>query len=107
MGGFLVSKLVKPTKVFCSWAPHQSGRGEFLPSQTKPHIGTRAARILRKPDAAVGQELRGLDSANRVVDQLPELLPLFVGNGRSEILNFREPLTNEYNLRDLGDARHP
>jgi hypothetical protein len=23
MGGILVRKLVRPTKVFCSWAPHQ------------------------------------------------------------------------------------
>ena len=30
MGGLLVSKLVKPTKVFGSWPPHQSGIDQLL-----------------------------------------------------------------------------
>ena len=30
MGGLLVSKLVKPTKVFGSWPPHQSGIYQLL-----------------------------------------------------------------------------
>jgi len=29
IGGFLVIKFVKPTKVFCSWPPDQRGRGYF------------------------------------------------------------------------------
>src|SRR5579864_2671418 len=107
MGGSLVSKLVNPTKVFCSWTPHQSGRGEILTAQTKPHIRTGAARILRKPYAAVGQELSGLDPANRVVDQLAELLALLFGDSGAEVLDFREPLTDEHDLCDLGDTRHP
>src|SRR5579859_3882981 len=107
MGGFLVSKLVKPTKVFCSWTSHQSGCGEFLPSQTKPHIRTGAAGILREPYAAVGQELRGLDPADRVVNQLAELLALLLSDRGAEVLDFRQPLTDEHDLRDLRDTRYP
>src|SRR5579859_6734657 len=107
MGGFLVSKLVKPTKFFCSWPPHQSGRGEILPSQTKPHIGAGAARVLREPDAAVGQELSGFDPPDGVFDKMAELLALVFGDSGFEVLNFREPLADEYDLRDLGDACHP
>ena len=56
----------------------------ILPSQTKPHIRTGAARVLRKPYAAVVQKLSGLDPANRILDRLAELLSLLLGDGGSE-----------------------
>src|SRR5882762_6230726 len=40
MGGVLVNKLVKQTKVFCSWAPHQCRFGQVRPSQTETDVGT-------------------------------------------------------------------
>jgi hypothetical protein len=43
MGGILVRKLVKPTKVVCSWAPHQRRFGQVRPSQTKPDVGAAGA----------------------------------------------------------------
>jgi hypothetical protein len=55
----------------------------------------------------VRQELGGLNPANRVFDQLTELLPLFLGDGGPQVLNFDQPLANEDNLSDLGDAGHP
>jgi len=51
MGGSLVSKLVKPTKIFCSWTPNESGVDHLLLSKTKAHIRAAAARILGKTDA--------------------------------------------------------
>jgi hypothetical protein len=57
MGGFLVIKLVKPTKIVCSWTPHYRGVGYFLLSKTEPHIRTAAARILRKTDATMRQKV--------------------------------------------------
>jgi hypothetical protein len=57
MGGILVCKLVKPTKVICSWAPHERVFGQIWSSQTEPNVGTAGAGILGKPDAAVRQEL--------------------------------------------------
>src|SRR5207302_5069994 len=98
MGGFLVIKLVKPTKVFCSWPPHQSGVGKILPSETKPNVGTAGARVLREANAAVGQELGGLDPANRVFHELAEFLTLFVGNRGSQVLHLDQPLADEYDL---------
>jgi hypothetical protein len=39
-GGMLVRKLVKPTKVVCSWAPHQRGLSQVLPLQAEADVGT-------------------------------------------------------------------
>ena len=66
MGGFSVCKLVKPIKTVCSWTPNQNGVDHLLLSKTKSYVGTAAARVLREADAAMGQELRGLDSLDRV-----------------------------------------
>ena len=69
-------KLVKPIKTFCSWPPDESGLDQLLPSETKPDIGTAAARVLREADAAVGQELSRLDLPDGRFNQLPELAAL-------------------------------
>src|SRR5579872_4716587 len=53
------------------------------------------------------QELRRLDPGDRVHDQLPELLPLFVGDGSTEVLDFDQPFADEDHLGDFGDAGHP
>jgi len=107
MGGFLVIKLVKPTKVFCSWPPHQSGIGKILPSETQPDVGTAAAGVLGETNAAVGQELGGLDPVDRVFHELAEFLPLLVGNCSSQVLNLDHPLANEDDLGDFGNTGHP
>src|SRR5207247_10955564 len=75
IGGFLVMKLVKPIKLFCSWPSDESGLNQLVTSETKPDIGTTAAGVLGKTDAAVGQELGPLDLPDGGFDQLPELAP--------------------------------
>jgi hypothetical protein len=80
MGGFLVIKLVKPTKAVCSWTPHQSGVDHLLFSKTKAHIRTGAARVLGKADATVRQKVCRLDAADRAFNQVTEFLTLFVSD---------------------------
>jgi hypothetical protein len=107
MGGFLVTKLVKPIKTVCSWTPHQAGIGQSLLSQTKAHIRTAAARVLREADTTVREELGRLNSSDCVLYQTTELLSLLVGNGGVQVLNLDKPFANKYDLGDFGDARHP
>src|SRR5204863_9455373 len=57
MGGSLVRKLVKHTKVFGSWPANQSGFNQFRFIQAKPYIRTAAAGVLGEADAAMGQKL--------------------------------------------------
>jgi hypothetical protein len=68
IGGFLVRKLVNPTKVFCSGAPHEARRGKVLPPQTEFNVRAGTAGILREPNAAVRQELSGLNSTDGFLD---------------------------------------
>jgi len=87
MGGLLVSKLVKPTKVFCSRTAHQSGIDQVLFSQTQSKVRASDARVLRKSDAAVGQELGGLNPSHGVFDQLTEFIALLIGDCGTQVLN--------------------
>src|SRR3989442_15358671 len=87
MGGFSVRKLVKPTKVFGSWPPHQSGLDQLLPSQTKTYVWAAAARVLRETNPAMRQELGGLDSPDGVFDQLAEFTALLGGDRGAQVLN--------------------
>ncbi|MFY9908386.1 MAG: hypothetical protein WAK56_01020, partial [Candidatus Sulfotelmatobacter sp.] len=96
MGGFLVIKLVKPTKVFCSCTPYQGGCGEILPTQTEPNIRAATARVLRKTNAAVREELGGLNPVDSVFDDVSEFFPLLLGDRGSQILDFDLPFPHEY-----------
>jgi hypothetical protein len=95
MGGFLVIKLVNPTKIFCSWTPDQGRMSHFLTSETKAHIGAAAARILRESNSAVRKELSRLNPTDRVLDKVTEFLALAVCDGRPEVLNFDHSLPHE------------
>jgi hypothetical protein len=46
IGGMLVRKLVKQTKVLCSWTRHQRRFGQVQPSQTATTVGTAGAEVL-------------------------------------------------------------
>jgi hypothetical protein len=105
IGGSLVSKLVKPTKIFCSRTPHESGVDQFLLSKTKAHIGAAAAGILAKTDATVWQKVRGLDSADRAFHQATELLALLIGDGCAQVLDLDQSLADEHDLGDFRVAR--
>ena len=69
MGGVLVRKLVKPTKVVCSWTPYERRFGQIRPPQTEADVGTASARILGEADAAVRQEFSRFDSSDGVLNQ--------------------------------------
>src|SRR5438132_9668512 len=97
-------KLVKPIKVFCSWAPHQCGLDQILASEAKPNIRTAATRVLRKTDAAVGQELGRLDLPDSGFDQLSELAPLLIVDGGTQVLNLDQALAHEHHLCDFGNS---
>src|SRR5256885_9698992 len=83
MGGFLVRKLVKHTKIFSSWAPHQPRFGQILSPQTQANVGTAGAGVLGEADAAVGQKLGRFDPVDRILDQMTKFLTLFVADNSS------------------------
>ena len=107
MGAILVRKLVKPTKVVCSWAPYQRGFGQVRPSQTESDVGTAGAGVLGKADATVRQKLGCFDSLDRILDQLPEFFALFVADDGPEVLNLDQPLADKDHLRDICDTGDP
>src|ERR1700720_2115138 len=107
MGGFLVIKLVKPTKTVSSRTPYQSGVDYLLFSKTKAHIRAATARILGKANAAVREKVGRLDAADGAFNQVAEFLALFVGDGAAQLLNLDQTLPDKNNLGNLRNARHP
>ena len=107
MGGVLVRKLVKHTKIFSSWAPHQPRLGQILSPQTQANVGTAGAGVLREADAAVGQKLGRFDPADRILDEMTEFLTLFVADDSPKILNLNQPLSNKDYLGHLGNPGNP
>jgi hypothetical protein len=106
INGLLVRKLVKPTKVF-SRTPNQGRVHQFLSAQAQTDIGTRGARVLRKPDTAVRQELSRLDPSDRVFYQFAEFLPLGVCNGGVKVLDLNQPFPHKDDLGNVGDPGDP
>jgi hypothetical protein len=100
MGGYLINKFVKQTKIDSRFA-HEGCLDQVMLVEAKPDEGTACTRILGEADAAMGQEQSGLNPVDSVFDQSCELLPLFVGNCGPEVLNFDEPLANEDYLGTL------
>src|SRR5262249_14700096 len=107
IGGFLVIKLVKPTKLFCSGTAYQSGVNQIRVPKAQSDVGTTAARVLGKTNAAMGQKLCRLDALNSVADQGSEFLPLFLSNCGLQILNFHQPFADEDDLRHLSYSADP
>jgi hypothetical protein len=87
IGGFLVTKLVKPIKTVGSWTPYHRGVDHFLLSKTETYIRTGAARVLGKADATVRKKIRRLDSTDCALHQSTKLLALLVGDSGSQVLN--------------------
>ena len=100
-------KLVKPIKLFCSWAPDEGGLDQFLASETEPDIRTAAAGVLREADAAVRQELGRLDLLDGRLDQLTEFAALLIVDGGTQVQNLDQALAHENHLSDFGDAADP
>src|SRR5438270_2202869 len=107
MGGFLVRKLVKHTKIFSSWAPHQPRFGQILSPQTQADVRTAGTGVLREADAAVRQKLGRFDPMDRILDEMTEFLTLFVADNSPKVLNLNQPLAHKHYLRHLGDACDP
>jgi hypothetical protein len=84
MGGYLVTKLVKPIKTVGSWTPHHSCVDHFLLSKAGAHKWTNAAGVLGETDATVRQKVRRLNSADRAFHQVAKLLALFLGQERRQ-----------------------
>src|SRR5450759_7090 len=80
MGGYLVTKFVKQTKIDSRLADQPSLQQIAL-GETEPKERTGGTRVLGEANAAVGQEQSRLDPTYRVIDQGLELLPLLVGDG--------------------------
>ena len=53
------------------------------------------------------QEVRRLDSTDRVFDQVAKLLALFLGDGGAQVLNLDQALADENDLGDFRDACDP
>src|SRR5207245_1085085 len=70
-------------------------------------IRTGATRILREPNAAMGQELRPFNLPDGVVNQLAELAALPVGNRGVQILDLDQALAHEDHLSNFRDAGNP
>jgi hypothetical protein len=65
LAGWLVRKLVRHTKVLCSWSANEPGFDQLRFPQTKPYIGTAAAGVLRKRMPLWGRKCA--DSICRIV----------------------------------------
>src|ERR1039457_3551979 len=55
----------------------------------------------------MGQEQSRFNPTYRVVDQSLELLPLLVGDGGPQVLDFNHALTDKDDLSDFIDSSHP
>src|ERR1019366_1291434 len=106
MGGYLVTKFVKQTKIDSRLANQPSLRQIAL-VEAEPEKRTGGTWVLGKADAAVRQEQPRLNPTYRVVDQGLELLPLLVGDGGPQVLDFYRALTDKDDLGDFIDPRHP
>ena len=53
------------------------------------------------------QKVCRLDSTDCAFHQAAKLLALLVGDGGSQVLNLDQPLADEYDLSDFGNASHP
>src|SRR5664280_2885213 len=80
MGGYLVTKFVKQTKIDSRLAD-QPALNQIALVEAEPKKRAGRTRVLGEADAAVRQEQSRFDTADGVVDQGGELLRLLVGDG--------------------------
>src|ERR1019366_4637177 len=106
MGGYLVTKFVKQTKIDSRLAD-KARLHQIALVEAEPEKRTGSTGVLGETDATVGQEQSRLNPTDRVVDQGFELLPLLVGDGGPQVLDFYRALAHEDDLRDFIDSSHP
>src|SRR6516165_851507 len=79
----------------------------MLIPQAHPQMGAADTSVLRKSNAAVGEELSRLDLVDRGLDKLAKVPALtFVDRGL-QILNFGCVLSYKYDQGNLRNAGHP
>src|SRR5208337_4035936 len=106
MGGHLVSKFVKQTKIDSRLAD-QARLHQIALVEAEPNKRAGGTGVLGEADAAVRQEQSGFDPADRVFDHGFELLPLLVRDRGSQVLDFHHALADEDDLGDVIDSGHP
>ena len=106
IGGYLINKFVKQTKINSGFA-HQSGLDQIALVEAEAEEGAGGTGILWEADATMRQEEPGLDPSDCVLDQGCELLPLLVRNRGPEVLHFDQPLADENYLSDFVNAGDP
>jgi hypothetical protein len=106
IGGYLVRKFVKQTKIH-SWLADKPGRHQIALVEAEPDKGAGCTRILGKADAALGQEQSRLNPANRVIHQSRKFFPLLIRNGGPKVLDLNRALTDEDDLSHFLDSAHP
>jgi len=76
----LIRKLVKPIKVTRSRPTNELGFDHRLIFEAESEMGAADAAVLREANAAVRQKPARLDLGGSHLDQLAELLPVFLGD---------------------------
>ncbi len=106
IGGYLVNKFVKQTKID-SWLAHECGFDQVGLVEAESDEGAGRARILWEADPTMGQKEPRLDPRDRVRNQRGPLLSLFFGDRGTQVLDFDQALAHENNLSNFVDAGHP
>ena len=110
MGGHLVRKFVKQTKIDSRFAVGlrvSPVSTKSRRSRQSPRKGQVIHRFWGKRMPLCRQKQPGFDLSDRVVDQGRELLPLLVGDGGPQVLDFYCALADEDDLRDVIDPADP
>src|ERR1700690_2675882 len=97
IGGSLVSKFVKQTKINSRLAD-KPRLHQIALVKTEPEEGAGSTGVLGEADAAVRQEQSRLDTADGVIDQGGKLLPLLVGDSGPQATDFHHALGGEDDL---------
>jgi len=106
IGGYLVRKFVKQTKIN-SWLANKRGLHQMALVEAEPEEGTGGTRGLGEANAALWQEQSRLDPAHRVIDQGRKVFPLLIRDGSPQILDFDRALAHEDDLGDVIDPSYP
>ena len=70
-------------------------------------MGTANTSVLWKANPAVREKMAGFNLLDGAFHQLAEFPTLICIDGRLQVLNFRNGLSNKHNQGDIGDSGHP
>ena len=104
IGGYLVNKFVKQTKINSGFT-HERGFDQVALIEAEPNEEAGGARVLGEADPAVGGEVARFNLPDCALDQVAEFLALVLGDGGTEVLNLDQPFADEDDLRDFGGCQ--